>query len=147
MINNYIKCWFFWHVVHIFIFNYTYDRLYLRVAKRCTRVRLKVNRKSFFMDILNSLYKKFIVSVASKNNERNTLYLTLKSEHFLSFVENLKTFSLSQFKILNDICAIDHLDRKNRFELSYNLLSIKYNFRLILKIYTNNYAFSLTSFL
>lgn len=39
-----------------------------------------------------------------------------------------------QFKILTDICGADFLDRDERFEVVYNLLSIKYNYRIRIKI-------------
>ena len=37
---------------------------------------------------------------------------------------------LLRFKVLADICAIDYPEKKNRFEVVYNLLSIDFNFRL-----------------
>lgn len=48
----------------------------------------------------------------------------------------LKKNTLFQFKILSDICVIDNLLNKNnsvnnsRFQIIYNLLSIKHSFRL-----------------
>ncbi len=39
-----------------------------------------------------------------------------------------------QFKILTDICGADYLERAVRFEVVYNLLSIKYNNRVRVKI-------------
>jgi NADH-quinone oxidoreductase subunit C len=39
----------------------------------------------------------------------------------------LKYSMICQFKILIDICGIDFIqNRKNRFEINYNILSIKY---------------------
>jgi len=39
----------------------------------------------------------------------------------------LKNNIICQFKILIDICGIDYIqNKKNRFEINYNLLSIKY---------------------
>jgi NADH-quinone oxidoreductase subunit C len=39
-----------------------------------------------------------------------------------------------QFKILTDICGADFLERDKRFEVVYNLLSIKYNMRVRIKL-------------
>ncbi len=39
-----------------------------------------------------------------------------------------------QFKILTDICGVDYLDRDLRFEVVYNLLSLKYNNRIRVKV-------------
>merc|ERR1712230_175318 len=52
-----------------------------------------------------------------------------------------------QFKTLIDITAIDFLNNHNRFEVVYSLLSVRYNLRIFLKIYLNeffltNYGFN-----
>lgn len=39
-----------------------------------------------------------------------------------------------QFKILSDLCGVDYLHREQRFEVVYNLLSIKYNQRIRVKV-------------
>ena len=49
----------------------------------------------------------------------------------------LKNHTNSQFKILSDICVIDYINKKKRFEIIYNLLSLKYNNRLKIKININ----------
>ena len=46
-----------------------------------------------------------------------------------------KTNIYNQFKLLIDMCGIDYLkNKKERFEINYNLLSIKYMLRIHLKI-------------
>lgn len=53
----------------------------------------------------------------------------------------LKNNIMCQFKILIDICGIDFIQNSpNRFEISYNLLSIKYWSRLHIKINVNEFA-------
>merc|ERR1711981_194152 len=53
-----------------------------------------------------------------------------------------------QFKTLIDIIAIDFLNNYNRFEIVYNLLSIRYNLRIFFKGHKdlrrilNNYGFN-----
>ena len=42
-----------------------------------------------------------------------------------------------QFKLLVDICGVDHPDRAERFEVVYNLLSIKHNRRVRVKLATD----------
>lgn len=41
------------------------------------------------------------------------------------------------FKQLIDLCGVDYPDREQRFEVVYHLLSVKYNRRLRLKVYTD----------
>jgi NADH-quinone oxidoreductase subunit C len=49
------------------------------------------------------------------------IFKTLK---FLSYNQ------LLNFKVLVDMCGIDYPEKKNRFEIVYNLLSLTTNFRL-----------------
>jgi NADH/F420H2 dehydrogenase subunit C len=46
-----------------------------------------------------------------------------------------------QFKLLMDICGIDNLQKqtKERFEINYNLLSIKYWQRIHIKLHINEF--------
>lgn len=53
----------------------------------------------------------------------------------------LKNNMICQFKILIDICGIDFIQNiKNRFEINYNLLSVKYWTRLHIKININEFV-------
>ena len=42
-----------------------------------------------------------------------------------------------QFKQLMDVCAVDYPQRDNRFEVVYNLLSLTLNFRVRVKVHTD----------
>lgn len=101
-------------------------------------------RKNYYVKLIISLYKKFIQAIASKKNENNTLYLTAQSNDLYKFVESLQKNSLTQLKVLNDICVIDYPEKLNRFEINYNLLSVKYNFRFFIKCYTSAYIASIS---
>lgn len=48
----------------------------------------------------------------------------------------LKKHNNLQFAQLVDICGVDYITKKKRFEVIYNLLSLKYNFRIKIKIQT-----------
>lgn len=61
-------------------------------------------------------------------------YINLKPVLFF-----LKYSKFMQFKILIDMTAIDFLNNYNRFELVYNLLSIRYNLRIFIKIHLNDF--------
>ena len=63
------------------------------------------------------------------------LYSYLNVRRVLYFLKNSK---FMQFKTLIDITAIDFLNNYNRFELVYNILSIRYNLRVFIKIHLND---------
>jgi len=39
-----------------------------------------------------------------------------------------------QFKLLMDVCGVDHLDREERFDVVYNMLSLTHNVRIRVKV-------------
>lgn len=53
----------------------------------------------------------------------------------------LKIHTQSQYKVLSDICVMDYPWKKNRFELIYNILSIKFNSRITILINANEKTF------
>ena len=69
-----------------------------------------------------------------KNSQFYTASCLLKD--FVSTLRFLRDSSINQYKILTCISVVDYPERKNRFELVYELLSI-FNNRFRLKIYTN----------
>jgi NADH-quinone oxidoreductase subunit C len=102
-------------------------------------------RKTYYIKLLTNLYKKFIKTLILKRNENNTIYLLVEIENFYNFTLSLRNNSLMQFKTLSDVCIIDYPEKAERFELNYNLLSVKYNFRFFIKSYTSAYAPSISS--
>lgn len=53
----------------------------------------------------------------------------------------LKYNVMCQFKVLIDICGIDFIENStNRFEINYNILSIKYWSRIHIKIHMNEFV-------
>jgi len=68
---------------------------------------------------------KYIKKVQLKKGEYN---LYLKNEQDIEKVLLFLKYHInSQFKLLMDICGIDYMQKhKNRFEISYNLLSVKH---------------------
>ena len=64
------------------------------------------------------------------------LYSHLNLRQVLFFLKNSK---FTQFKTLIDITAIDFLNNYNRFEIVYSLLSVRYNLRIFIKIYLNEF--------
>ncbi|CAG8783682.1 27672_t:CDS:2, partial [Dentiscutata erythropus] len=49
----------------------------------------------------------------------------------------LRDHTGAQFKQVQDVCGVDYPSRPNRFEIVYNMLSIRYNARIRVKTYAN----------
>ncbi len=84
--------------------------------------------------LLSSKYKADIIAVFIKSGE---LIIELESnaiEHFLKF---LRDDGKCLFNILVDICGVDYPQREKRFEVVYNLLSLKYNNRIRIKVFAD----------
>lgn len=88
--------------------------------------------------------KKALFKIILQNNE---LILYIKHSFILNITNFLKFHSLCQYKILLDICGVDYLNKKNRFEVVYNFLSVYYNSRIRVKVQTNELSpiFSINS--
>ena len=60
-------------------------------------------------------------------------FCSVKHSDVLAVLNFLKNHSHCQFCVLSSVCAVDFPERKGRFEISYELLSIKFNSRLRVK--------------
>lgn len=95
------------------------------------------NMKLFF----NNMYS-LIMSIGSWIKEikiiNNEFIILINSKDFLlPLIMFLKNHYKYQFKELVDICTVDFLNinKNKRFEINYIFLSIKYNFRIRIKLY------------
>lgn len=70
-------------------------------------------------------------------NQNEEIVLTVALADVTKVLYLLRDDSVCQFKVLIDIFAVDYLGKKPRFEVIYNLLSIKYNLRCIIKVKLN----------
>jgi NADH:ubiquinone oxidoreductase subunit C len=61
----------------------------------------------------------------------------LKSKDIIPFFTFLKYHTGTVYSQLIDITAVDHPERKQRFEVIYQLLSVFYNQRLSVSVYTS----------
>ncbi len=65
------------------------------------------------------------------------LMLTVRRDAIVRTLCFLRDDSASDCKILVDICGVDYPDRPERFEVVYNLLSVRQNHRVRVKVCTN----------
>lgn len=77
----------------------------------------------------------FAMSNVAIDRGELTLHVKIEFLHFI--LRFLRDCSLSQFKILSDLTAVDYPQRKNRFEVIYSLLSIRYQSRIRIKVYVD----------
>ncbi len=68
----------------------------------------------------------------------NELVVTTKTLDIYLLLDELKKAKDLNFEMLLDITAVDYPQRSKRFELVYNLLSIKNNLRIRVKIFLND---------
>lgn len=66
--------------------------------------------------------------------EKNQLFIYSSPIFLRELLLFLRDNSNCLFKVLIDIVGIDFIERENRFEICYTLLSIHYNCRIIIKI-------------
>ncbi|XP_060860937.1 NADH dehydrogenase [ubiquinone] iron-sulfur protein 3, mitochondrial [Metopolophium dirhodum] len=70
-------------------------------------------------------------------SSKNELELLIAPEGVLPVFHFLKNQTNCQFANLSDLCAVDVPQRSNRFEIVYNLLSLRFNTRIRVKTYTD----------
>ena len=68
------------------------------------------------------------------NLENDMLILTVNAESIVSVLTFLRDDARCQFKQLIDLTAVDYPENEKRFEVVYNLLSIRYNNRIVVKV-------------
>ena len=83
--------------------------------------------------ILNSC--KYVTNHEIINNE---LIITTKISNIYNLLDELKKMDDLNFEMLLDITAVDYPQRSKRFELVYNLLSLRNHLRLRVKIFLND---------
>lgn len=89
--------------------------------------------KQFSKSIL-LMVPKLINKIIIKKNEL-TIYAHASNLNELLFF--FKHHTNCQFKLLIDIVGVDYPSKKKRFEVVYHLLSVKFNFRISIKTYTD----------
>lgn len=78
-----------------------------------------------------------ILPIINYSIYKNELCINIPFNKIIPILFFLKNHTNSQFKILSDICVVDYINKKERFEVIYNLLSIRFNNRLKIKVCIN----------
>lgn len=72
---------------------------------------------------------------------RGELILISPSNSIYNVIKFLKNHTQSQFNQLSEITCIDYPYKLNRFELIYIFLSLKYNIRIIISTFVDEYQY------
>jgi NADH/F420H2 dehydrogenase subunit C len=90
-----------------------------------------------------TLQKKFIkyltnmLPIFSSIIFKNEITLIISENKIIPFFFFLKNHSNTQFKLLSDLVVVDYPQKTKRFEIIYNILSIRFNVRLKIKVNMN----------
>lgn len=77
-------------------------------------------------------FLKVFGSVSYNYNVRNNFNLRVNVQHVVKIIFFLKYHTNCLYEQLIDISSIDYINKKFRFELFYNIRSIRYNNRIFL---------------
>jgi NADH/F420H2 dehydrogenase subunit C len=79
-----------------------------------------------------------IIPITSIQVFNNDIIIITNSKKVVSIIRFLRDHFNCQYKILTAISGVDYLEKKIRFEIVYELLSVKLNSRIRIKSYTND---------
>jgi len=85
------------------------------------------------LEIVTRLKDKFLSEITDVKEFRDQVFVTVKRERISDICRFLFSDPEIHMNFLADLCGADYPDREERFEVVYNLYSIKYNHRLIIK--------------
>jgi len=79
--------------------------------------------------------KTILPAILSYGYEDHTLIVTVKPKNLYFVLSVLKLNNNTQYTLLTAISGVDYTYRKKRFEISYELLSIRFNSRIRIKTF------------
>lgn len=87
-----------------------------------------------YANSIKGMLPKYILKIIIYKNE---IILYVSSRYIKNVLYFLNKHTNTQYKILSELCGVDYPERKKRFEVVYNLLSIRYNSRIRIKVLTD----------
>lgn len=85
------------------------------------------------LEIVNGLKDKFFSEIVDVVEFRDQVSVSVKREKLLDICRYLYDDPDMHMDYLSDLCGVDYPDRKYRFEVVYNLYSLKYRHRIRIK--------------
>ena len=87
--------------------------------------------------VANHVQERMADHIIAAEFQKNEYCVTVKRDSLVPFLTFLRDDAQCQFKQLVDVCGADYPDRPPRFDVVYNLLSVKNNTRIRVKLHTN----------
>ncbi len=87
--------------------------------------------------IANDIQEKLADQIVSAEFQKDELCVVVKPAYIVPFLMYLRDEPSCAFRQLVDVCGADYPDRPQRFEVVYNLLSLKHNCRIRVKVITD----------
>jgi NADH dehydrogenase (ubiquinone) Fe-S protein 3 len=81
-----------------------------------------------------SQYLLKILPIINYTLYKNELSINIPFNKIIPIILFFKNHTNCQFKVLSDLCVVDYVTRKERFDVVYNLLSIRFNSRIRIKV-------------
>jgi NADH dehydrogenase (ubiquinone) Fe-S protein 3 len=75
-----------------------------------------------------------VLPIIDYNYNKKELSINIPFKRLIPILFFLKNHTNCQYKVLSDLCIVDYITKKERFEVIYNLLSIRFNSRIRVKI-------------
>jgi len=85
------------------------------------------------LEIANRVKDKFFSEVVDVKDFRGQISVSVKPEKILEICRYLHDDPDIHMDYLADLCGVDYPDRKYRFEVVYNMFSMKHEHRLLIK--------------
>jgi NADH:ubiquinone oxidoreductase subunit C len=95
-----------------------------------------INKTKFFSIFLINILKKYINGLKINKNQINILTDVTKMLYIITF---LKNNTISYFDKLIDIIIVDHISNINRFEINYIFWNMLYEYRFVIRIFTDGF--------
>ncbi len=86
------------------------------------------------LEIVDRLKERFSEELVDVKQFRDQVFATVKREKILDICRYLHDAPDIQMNYLADLCGVDYPGRRLRFEVVYNLYSIKFKHRLMIKV-------------
>ena len=85
-------------------------------------------------EYLNQVLPQVILDI---DYRKNNLVISVKPEDLYFVLKFLKLHSNTQYAVLSAVSGVDYPFRKRRFEVSYDLLSVRFNSRIRVKTFVD----------
>ncbi len=86
------------------------------------------------LEIVERLKEEFSGEIVDVKQFRDQVFVTVKRERIVDICRYLHDRTDIGMNYLADLCGVDYPGRRQRFEVVYNLYSIKYKHRLMIKV-------------